>query len=173
MARIRNVPIVAQLTVVAFQPFGQAVVEPPEDARPTIETGGIRFFEDLIVPKWRPGAPTVGPLRVNVHDRDEPVTKMERHNTAPELFIGQDCSYIIMVAPAVPPEELRAGLVQAFSVDLGEAIVLNPGVWHCTPWPEPEDGVSPMRICVMTRRKITKDCGFATFPHGWAVQPEW
>lgn len=60
------------------------------------------------------------------------VHRLERHSRTSELLIPADGDIIVAVSP---PTAQLAGCQAAIRVRLGQALMLNPGVWHSVAFP--------------------------------------
>lgn len=115
------------LTAESFANFGQVVTSPGDP--PLAEDPTFRFWSDvanyLVVGETEIGLCTV----FSTEGRD--VTWMERHERTPELLIPIDAPFIL---PVMRSDE-RADSVEAFRVNIGEAVVIGQNVWHsaCQP----------------------------------------
>ena len=67
------------------------------------------------------------------HKRPMSTDKLERHNETPEILTALDGDAIILVA-AGQNDEVKD--IAAFHVRQGEAVALDPGIWHWTPFPK-------------------------------------
>ncbi len=106
-------------------PFG-AVVLPPS-GRPTSEGPDYRFWAD--VAHYRiDGETEIGICSV-VAQPGVPVTSLERHLRTPEILVPIDAPFAV---PVMRGGDLSATVLR---VDLGEALVIDPAVWHgaCAP----------------------------------------
>lgn len=110
---------VVPLTAAGFERYG-AVVQPPSST-PTASDAAFRYWSDL-AHYGVEGETEIGWCTVY---RQEPprVTWMERHTRTPELLVPID-------APFILPVMGDGGEVEAFRVDIGEAVVIGQGVWH-------------------------------------------
>jgi ureidoglycolate lyase len=112
------------VTPEAFRPYGRVVLAPT--ATPTASDPSFRYWSDL-AHYGVEGETEIGLCTV-YRQEDDRVAWMERHDRTPEILIPVD-------APFVLPVMDGAGRVEAFRVDPGEAVVIDPGVWHsaCRP----------------------------------------
>ncbi len=80
------------------------------------------------------GRVSVGVLRLKKRPLD--LHELERHLATPELLVAAEGDVVFAVAPANQPEPSpEAGAVEAFRLNQGEAVIMNPGVWHSLPFP--------------------------------------
>lgn len=111
----------------SFAPYGMVVgtpVKPPTSSGPE-----YTFWSDLahynITGETEIGLCTV--FRQSV----ENLSGLERHLMTPEILVPADGPFVVpLLLEGEPPSAVRA-----FRVETGEAIVINPGVWHgaCLP----------------------------------------
>jgi ureidoglycolate lyase len=117
--------IAEPLTQEAFEPFG-AVIARPGGAADASGDGWSWWAQTALVPAGD-GPYAVGYLAL---EPAEPAFDWaERHDRTVELIapLGGEC--VVYVAPPAPqPADFRA-----FRVRPGEAVVLDPGVWHGAP----------------------------------------
>src|SRR5690606_41731797 len=74
-----------------------------------------------------------------VYRQDEPrVAWMERHERTPELLIPIDAPFVLPVMTADAPD---SG-VEAFRVEVGEAVVVGQNVWHSACHPVGRDAAT-------------------------------
>lgn len=117
---MKSKPISAQ----NFERFGRLAVRP--DADPLAADDTFAFWSD--VTRYEiDGETEIGFCTVYRQERDV-VYWMERHEHTPEVLIPID-------APFTLPVMTRDGDVELFRVDLGQAVVIDTGVWHsaCKP----------------------------------------
>ncbi|MCF7808304.1 MAG: ureidoglycolate lyase [Candidatus Marinimicrobia bacterium] len=117
---------VVRATREAFQAYGKFVTL--DESTVTSEGDNYVFWSDIASYEIK-GETEVGICQVF---RDDPLTvdTLERHERTPEVLIPIDGSFIL-------PLKLDGdgNSVQAFEVAVGEAVVINEGVWHgaCVP----------------------------------------
>lgn len=59
------------------------------------------------------------------------VASMERHTKTKELMVcGENRPIVVALADSDPAGRARAEDVQAFILEPGEVLVINPGIWH-------------------------------------------
>lgn len=111
----------------SFKSYGTVVLKP--QGRPTSEGETYRFWSD-IAHYDVDGSTEIGLCTVFARD-GSPVTILERHRGTPEILIPIDAPFVLPVLA----KGRDAGHLEAFSVDCGEAVVINAGVWHgaCIP----------------------------------------
>ncbi len=110
-----------------FAPYGRVVVTPR--SKPTSEGPEYRFWSDLAHYGIQ-GETEIG-ICVAIRQRNSLITGMERHLATPEILIPIDAPFVLPVL--AEGKDPRA--VKAFRVGIGEAVVIDPGVWHaaCLP----------------------------------------
>jgi ureidoglycolate hydrolase len=107
-----------------FTRFGSIVIPPTDD--PTAKGPTFEFWSDIA--RYRiDGETEIGLCTVSKQET-EIVNVVERHLKTPEILIPID-------APFDLPLVADDGSVSAFRVAIGEAVVVNSGVWHgpCIP----------------------------------------
>jgi ureidoglycolate lyase len=107
-----------------FTRFGSVVIPPADD--PTAKGPTFEFWSDIA--RYRiDGETEIGLCTVSKQDT-EVVSVVERHMKTPEILIPIDAPFDL---PLVGDD----GSVSAFRVAIGEAVVVNRGVWHgpCIP----------------------------------------
>ena len=112
------------LTEEAFAPFGKAVIQPSDGATAADET--FSFWSD-VANYGIDGDTEVGYCTV-YRGPEDVVDWMERHDRTPEMLLP-------IGGPFVLPVMTNDGVVQAFRVDIGQAVIIGAGVWHsaCKP----------------------------------------
>jgi ureidoglycolate hydrolase len=115
------------LTTKNFAPFGRVVVAP--SGSPTSQSTEYRFWSDIaeynIVGEAEIGICTV------YRRAKQQITGLERHLRTPEILIPIDAPFML---PLLLGERSEKHL-QAFRVEVGEAVVIDRAVWHgaCLP----------------------------------------
>ncbi|HEX9006952.1 MAG TPA: ureidoglycolate lyase [Bacteroidota bacterium] len=111
----------------SFARFGR-VVSTPTDA-PTSQGPEYKFWSDIA--HYEIGGETEIGLCTVYQQPDTTLSSVERHLRTPEILIPIDGPFIL---PLVR-EEGGKDVVEAFRVEVGEAVVINTGVWHgpCLP----------------------------------------
>jgi len=110
-----------------FKKFGQVVISPV--TTPTSQAGDYKFWSDLAHYVVN-GETEIGLCTVY----QQPTTKisgMERHLRTPEILIPIDAPFVVPLLRDGDP----ADQAEAFQVNIGEAVVIDEGVWHgaCLP----------------------------------------
>jgi ureidoglycolate hydrolase len=110
-----------------FAPFGSVVVTP--SGPPTSQAGDYKFWSDLASYAIT-GETEIGVCTVYAQPEAE-IGGMERHVRTPEILIPIDAPFVLPLLREGEPDEAA----EAFRVDVGEAVVINTGVWHgaCLP----------------------------------------
>ncbi len=112
-----------RITQEGFSPFGKVVLRP--DKPPTAKGEEFEFWSDIasyhLEGETEIGLCTV--FRLPGHK----VGWMERHHKTPEILVPIDAPFVLPV--------MRDRAIRAFRVEVGEAVVLDPGAWHsaCLP----------------------------------------
>ena len=111
-----------RITPERFRPYGE-VAQPPA-AEPTAADDTFSFWSD-VASYHIEGDTEIGLCTVH---RQAParVTWVERHARTPELLIPIDAPFVLPVLKEDAPDSA----VEAFRVNIGEAIVIGQGVWH-------------------------------------------
>lgn len=79
------------------------------------------------------GRTSVGVL--NLKAREFEFRELERHVATPELLVMVKGDVIFPVSPASPGSSPIPGELEVFRVNQGEAVIMEPGVWHGLPFP--------------------------------------
>jgi len=116
------------LTAEAFAPFGQVLTE----------YSGAPLANDDVITYWGGvgSAAFDGPASAGVllgHSRRMVTSKLERHLNTPEVLVALEGDAIVCVGEPGEPKCLSA-----FIIRQGEAVALNKGAWHWTPFPTDE-----------------------------------
>jgi len=111
-----------------FKQFGRVLKKPLHE--PMAKEQKFSFWSDLVNYKID-GHTEIG--LCTVYHSDTPLKTVERHLYTPEILIPVD-------APFVLPVIADDGAVHAYKVGIGEAVVVDNGVWHgpCLPVGKPE-----------------------------------
>ncbi len=115
---------VKAISVEFFQPYGQIVQQPL--TQPTAEGETFSFWSDIA--RYHIQGNTEIGLCTVTSPPDNRVSDFERHLKTPEILIPADTPFIL-------PLLSNDGQVEAFRVNIGEAVVIHAGVWHgpCIP----------------------------------------
>jgi ureidoglycolate hydrolase len=113
------------ITDANFSPFGKIVTAPK--TRPTSQAADYKFWSD-IADYHVAGETEIGLCTVYAQ-LNQQISGIERHMHTPEILIPVDASFILPLF-----DDVR-GKAEAFRVNIGEAVVINTGVWHgaCLP----------------------------------------
>lgn len=113
------------ITESGFSPFGTIVTAPK--GQPTSRGADFKFWSD-IANYHIAGETEIGLCTVYAQPKQE-IAGVERHLRTPELLIPVDAPFVL------PLYDDGSVKVEAFRVNVGEAVVINTGVWHgpCLP----------------------------------------
>lgn len=113
------------ITEPGFASFGKIVTAPK--AAPTSQAADYKFWSDLADYHIQ-GETEIGLCTVYAQPKQE-ITGVERHMRTPEILIPIDAPFVL------PLYDDARGKAEAFRVNIGEAVVINTGVWHgaCLP----------------------------------------
>ncbi len=120
-------------TPASFAAYGSVVTIP--SGRTTSESPEYKFWSD-IAHYHIDGETEIGVCTV-YESQQQVLTGIERHLRTPEILIPIDGPFILPLA-----REINGKIVvDAFTVAVGEAVVINPGVWHgpCLPVGQPSE----------------------------------
>lgn len=114
-----------RITESGFSPFGKIVTSPT--AQPTSQAADYKFWSD-IADYHVQGETEIGLCTVYAQPKQE-ISGVERHMHTPEILIPVDAPFVL------PLYDDAKGRAEAFRVNIGEAVVINTGVWHgaCLP----------------------------------------
>lgn len=115
------------ITTENFSKFGR-IVSAPKD-KPTSEAEDYKFWSD-IADYMIEGSTEIGLCTVYKQPKAE-ISGMERHLNTPEILIPIDAPFVLPLL-----HDGKAGKeAEAFKVNIGEAVVIDRGVWHgaCLP----------------------------------------
>jgi ureidoglycolate lyase len=124
---------VEPLTAEAFAPFG-AIVEAPASA-PQASGPGWQWWGETALMEGDSRPYGIGYLRI------EPAAPRfdwaERHMRSPEMIVPLAGACLVYVGPAEYPQRPdqlpELDHFRVFEVRAGQAVILNPGVWHGAP----------------------------------------
>ena len=124
---------IQELTSAAFAPFGRVIEQP---ARPVDAIGpGWQYWGEMLTLHGGDRPYALGYL--HLQPAELRFDWAERHMLSDELLapLGGDC--LVYVAPADHPDQPEhmpdLGRFQVFRVRSGQAVILQPGVWHGAP----------------------------------------
>ena len=123
MIKIKSIPITQE----NFKKFGQVVTSPT--TKPTSQSTEYKFWSDLAHYLIN-GETEIGLCTVYQQPTAE-ISGMERHTQTPEILIPIDAPFVVPLLRDNDPANQTA----AFQVNIGEAVVIDEGVWHgaCLP----------------------------------------
>lgn len=107
-----------------FKAFGTVLKKPVHE--PTAQGDTFKYWSDIV--NYKIDGDTEIGLCTVYKDDSKPLKTVERHLYTPEILIPVD-------APFVLPVVTDHDTVHAFKVNIGEAVIIDPGVWHgpCLP----------------------------------------
>ncbi|HPC35364.1 MAG TPA: ureidoglycolate lyase [Candidatus Marinimicrobia bacterium] len=119
-----NVPVkkIVPISPDNFAKFGKVVSLPSEE--PTAEGDTFKFWANIANYQIN-GKTEIGLCSVTL-PRGNRINSLERHLHTPEILIPIDTPFALPVLIEEEPEEN----LEIFKVNVGEAVVINPGVWH-------------------------------------------
>ena len=131
-----------------FAKFGKVVTTPTQ--APTSQAGDYKFWSD-IANYLIEGNTEIGLCTVYRQPVME-ISGVERHLRTPEILIPIDAPFILPLLLEGQPDNA----VEAFQVNLGEAVVIDKAVWHgaCLPV-----GKKESTYFVIFRRKTPHEDG--------------
>ncbi len=110
-----------------FALFGRVVLAPK--GKPTSQAADYSFWSD-IADFAVDGETEIG-ICIVYRQRKQEIAGMERHMGTPEILIPIDAPFVLpLLMDGAPETDVRS-----FRVDIGEAVVIDRGVWHgaCLP----------------------------------------
>lgn len=116
-----------RITPENFKKFGQVVTTPK--SKPTSQSADYKFWSDL-AHYLVDGETEIGWCTVYQQPTAE-ISGMERHLRTPEILIPIDAPFVVPLLRDNDPAEQA----EAFQVSIGEAVVIDAGIWHgaCLP----------------------------------------
>ncbi|MBN1893711.1 ureidoglycolate lyase [bacterium] len=111
-----------KLSQESFSRYGKAVTRP--QGPPASHDATYQFWP-MLASYCVSGEEEIGICKV-FRQSSPVVTCVERHLTTPEILIPIDAPFILPLLPDGSPDKE----MEAFLVDIGEAVVIDPGVWH-------------------------------------------
>jgi ureidoglycolate lyase len=159
---------VKPLDAAAFAPFGRTVTRPTTTPAGELPGGVLRYWADVVTIPDVGGALGVGYATLAVRPFVQTCAEQHVHSMEVLTPIGGDM--IVVVSPATGAGELPPlDCFAAFRVAEGQAVVLDPGVWHYAPFAI--DG--PMAFTVLLKAFTNRDDAiFADFPAGETLEIE-
>ncbi|MCF7802646.1 MAG: ureidoglycolate lyase [Candidatus Marinimicrobia bacterium] len=116
-----------KVSVDNFREYGK-VVEGTA-GKPTSQDETYKFWSDIA--NYEIDGRTEIGLCTVYRQEIQQVTGIERHLHTPEILIPVDAPFVLPVLKSENPEDG----IDAFRVDIGQAVVIDPGGWHgpCIP----------------------------------------
>lgn len=156
---MRTIPV-QPLSPARFQKYGvyHNMLSPDGES---LGAAPAEFFRDLV--QLRLGGSNV--LSVSVLEltkRPLLVDAMEYHNDCCEGMMPMDADVIVQLAPPVKGDVIPLEKVEAFFVPKGTLIVLNPGVWHESPYVTGRE--NGHIFCMLPERTYMKDAFLIPIP---------
>ena len=156
---MRTIPV-QPLSPARFQKYGvyHNMLSPDGES---LGAAPAEFFRDLV--QLRLGGSNV--LSVSVLEltkRPLLVDAMEYHNDCCEGMMPMDADVIVQLAPPVKGDMIPLEKVEAFFVPKGTLIVLNPGVWHESPYVTGRE--NGHIFCMLPERTYMKDAFLIPIP---------
>ena len=129
-----------------FERYGKVFKIPEEN--PTAQAMGFTFWSDVTNYHIQ-GETEIGWCTVYKQATTQ-IAEVERHLRTPEILIPLDAPFILPVLLEGDSDDQ----VQAFKVNVGEAIIIGDGVWHsaCVPV-----GKTTSSYFVIFRRKTSQE----------------
>jgi ureidoglycolate hydrolase len=117
-----------------FRKFGKIVTAP--EGAPTSQAADYKFWSD-IADYIIEGETEIGICTVYKQPKNE-INGMERHLRTPEILIPIDAPFTLPLL--LNGEDVKEA--QAFKCNIGEAVIINKGVWHGACLPAGKDEAS-------------------------------
>lgn len=110
-----------------FRPYGMLVKSPA--GTPTSSGPDYRFWSDLA--RYTVNGETEIGVCVVYRQPAAEIRGVERHHDTPEILIPIDAPFVVPLMLDGQPDSA----LTAFQVNIGEAVVIDPDVWHgaCLP----------------------------------------
>ena len=124
------------------------------------------FFRDMA--QLRLGGKDVLSLScLHLKKRPFVIDALEYHNNTCEGMLPLDADVIVQLAPPVNSKEIPFDKIEAFYVPKGTALILNPGVWHESPYVvDKEQGHI---FCMLPERTYMNDAYMTHIPSSNAI----
>ena len=118
---------IKDITSENFKKYGSVVTFPQQE--PAAADKSFKFWSDIA--HYSIDSETEIGLCTVFQQPETVIDGMERHLRTPEILIPIDAPFVL---PLLLDDENETN-VQAFQVDIGEAVVIDPAVWHgaCIP----------------------------------------
>lgn len=149
-----------RLNTLTFRKYGdyQSILHPEGEK---IGDKPSEFFRDMAQIKLgNTNILSVSSLRIGM--RPMIVDLLEYHNFCGEAIIPLDADIIVQLAPATSNGEIPYNKIEAFYVPKGTIVVLNPGVWHHSPFVCNNDEAH--LLCMLPERTYENDAHVVQFP---------
>jgi len=161
---------VQELSAETFKEFGQVSVAPPT-VKPEHSCDEYDWWSDVMVFDSIKEKYGVGFSRIKKTPLRQ--TCSERHMSTPECLLAVNGDmYIIVGPPDYPDEPARLpdlSRFAAFKIKAGEAILMNPGVWHYACIPLKDESYM---YCIFSTGTGDNDCTIVDFPDGAVLELE-
>jgi len=110
-----------------FLDYGKVVIFP--ETKPTSQGAHYKFWSD-VASYGIEGETEIGICQVFKQVKNN-FNGMERHLNTPEILIPIDAPFVLPLIKDKEPDQS----VAAFKVNIGQAVIINPAVWHgaCIP----------------------------------------
>ncbi len=146
-----------QLSVAAFQGFGQALLKPDRPA--DIENPSLVYWHDMVDLSNLGSLGTMGFMRMK--RQGIACTTLQALPNSDELYLSLDGKpSVFFVAPdrgggMTAPDE---GRLEAFVIEGGSGVLVEKGVWHVAPFPLTE--FADFALALHNTVIVRKDGGF-------------
>lgn len=125
---------VQPLTAKGFEPYGSIISG--SAGQPLVDNEEITYWGKIALVNM-PNNISTGILFA--HDREHIITKMERHMRTSEILVAMEGDSVICLA--VPSShEAEITNIAAFNLKKGDAVALQKGTWHWSPFPWESEG---------------------------------
>ncbi len=120
------------LNAETFKVFGCFIDKP--EGKPTIELDGFFKYYDGVASLEMQAPSGIGILEV--YKREPVLGLIEMHEKSPEVLVALDTDFHFVVVNSDDTGKTPfLETARAFLLKQGQAVVLNPGVWHWIPFP--------------------------------------
>lgn len=123
---------VRELSPVDFKPYG-AYADMLHPRGPVFTHGAEGYYRDMEVMTLGPSNAPAFSINYTV-ERDKIIEFVEYHTATGEGILPLDGDILIYVAPATGKDARPLDQLEVYRVPKGTLVVLNPGVWHGTPF---------------------------------------
>ncbi len=163
---------VQKLTAEAFAPYGYIVGDGPDypvakDAK-HFANKNFTFYPELGTLKCDYDHIEVG--YAHHYLREYTTDRMERHYHTQELMIPFNHPMVLIFAKNAgtdPEEKPDIDQVEAFLINTNEGVVVDPFIWHWTPF---SVGGDTDVVCLFAKDTGDKDCFEAEFSNGGTLE---